>query len=190
MLDICVLENIAPKQVVRHSDNGSPMKGAAMLATLQKLGVIPSFSRPACSIDHSRRDEAAVGRKLADDAPPVVKVGFSFNGIDGLYESYSHLVRCSPGGKRWHSVMMLGVGIWLTMARQEPQFFTVTETHPKIDESLGLGVGNDKWPPAVGDDCGIGFEEDPGVKRCAAKERKTMIDFKAENVVPMALEGP
>lgn len=52
MRDICLRENIAPKQVVLHSDNGSPMKGATMLATLQKLGVVPSFSRPACSNDN------------------------------------------------------------------------------------------------------------------------------------------
>lgn len=52
MRDICVREDIAPQQVVLHSDNGSPMKGATMLATLQKLGVIPSFSRPACSNDN------------------------------------------------------------------------------------------------------------------------------------------
>ena len=52
MRDICVRENIAPQQVVLHSDNGRPMKGATMLATLQKLGVIPSFSRPACSNDN------------------------------------------------------------------------------------------------------------------------------------------
>ena len=52
MRDICVREKIAPKQVVLHSDNGSPMKGATMLATLQKLGVVPSFSRPACSNDN------------------------------------------------------------------------------------------------------------------------------------------
>jgi hypothetical protein len=30
-----------------HSDNGNPMKGATMLATLQSLGVVPSFSRLA-----------------------------------------------------------------------------------------------------------------------------------------------
>jgi len=35
-----------------HSDNGSPMKGATMLATLQNLGVIPSFSRPRVSDDN------------------------------------------------------------------------------------------------------------------------------------------
>ena len=50
--DICKRENIAPNQVVLHSDNGSPMKGATMLATLQTLGVMPSFSRPAVSNDN------------------------------------------------------------------------------------------------------------------------------------------
>jgi putative transposase len=35
-----------------HSDNGAPMKGATMLATLQRLGVMPSFSRPSVSNDN------------------------------------------------------------------------------------------------------------------------------------------
>jgi putative transposase len=52
MRDICAREDIAPNQVVLHSDNGSPMKGATMLATLQALGVAPSFSRPAVSNDN------------------------------------------------------------------------------------------------------------------------------------------
>ena len=52
MRDICEREQIAPNQVVLHSDNGSPMKGATMLATLQALGVMPSFSRPAVSNDN------------------------------------------------------------------------------------------------------------------------------------------
>lgn len=50
--DICIRENIAPNQMVLHSDNGSPMKGATLLATLQALGVAPSFSRPAVSNDN------------------------------------------------------------------------------------------------------------------------------------------
>jgi putative transposase len=52
MRDICARENVKPNQVVLHSDNGSPMKGASMLATLQTLGVMPSFSRPAVSNDN------------------------------------------------------------------------------------------------------------------------------------------
>lgn len=45
-------EGIAGKSLILHSDNGSPMKGATMLGTLQKLGVMPSFSRPSVSNDN------------------------------------------------------------------------------------------------------------------------------------------
>ncbi len=48
----CLAENIHQEGLVLHSDNGSPMKGATMLATLQKLGVVPSFSRPSVSDDN------------------------------------------------------------------------------------------------------------------------------------------
>ncbi len=52
MTDICQREGVVRNQVTLHSDNGSPMKGATMLATLQQLGVIPSFSRPSVSNDN------------------------------------------------------------------------------------------------------------------------------------------
>lgn len=45
-------EGISGKDLVLHSDNGSPMKGATMLATLQNLGVAASFSRPSVSNDN------------------------------------------------------------------------------------------------------------------------------------------
>lgn len=45
-------EKINGKKIKLHSDNGSPMKGSTMLVTLQKLGVIPSFSRPSVSNDN------------------------------------------------------------------------------------------------------------------------------------------
>ncbi len=38
---------------VLHADNGGPMKGATMLATLQRLGVISPFSRPSVSDDNA-----------------------------------------------------------------------------------------------------------------------------------------
>jgi len=52
MKDICAREGVEHHQVTLHSDNGSPMKGATMLATLQDLGVVPSFSRPSVSNDN------------------------------------------------------------------------------------------------------------------------------------------
>jgi putative transposase len=45
-------EGITAQGLVLHADNGSPMKGATMLATLQRLGVVPSFSRPSVSNDN------------------------------------------------------------------------------------------------------------------------------------------
>lgn len=45
-------EGVPPDQLVLHSDNGGPMKGSTMLATLQRLGIVPSFSRPRVSDDN------------------------------------------------------------------------------------------------------------------------------------------
>lgn len=50
--DVCAREKIQPGQVVLHSDNGNPMKGASMLAMMQELGVARSLSRPAVSNDN------------------------------------------------------------------------------------------------------------------------------------------
>ncbi len=43
---ICRESGIDPKGLVLHSDNGKPMRGSTMVATLQWLGIVPSFSRP------------------------------------------------------------------------------------------------------------------------------------------------
>lgn len=48
----CLRHAIPKGQLVLHADNGGPMKGATMLATLQKLGIMPSFSRPSVSDDN------------------------------------------------------------------------------------------------------------------------------------------
>ena len=48
----CLAEGVCAAGLVLHSDNGGPMKGATMLATLQRLGVVPSFSRPTVSDDN------------------------------------------------------------------------------------------------------------------------------------------
>lgn len=48
----CLAEGVQKEELTLHSDNGGPMKGATMLVTLQRLGVIPSFSRPGVSNDN------------------------------------------------------------------------------------------------------------------------------------------
>jgi transposase InsO family protein len=43
---ICADSGVNPTGLVLHSDNGKPMRGNTMIATLQWLGIVPSFSRP------------------------------------------------------------------------------------------------------------------------------------------------
>jgi putative transposase len=43
---ICAESGVDPTGLVLHSDNGKPMRGNTMIATLQWLGIVPSFSRP------------------------------------------------------------------------------------------------------------------------------------------------
>jgi len=47
----CRDDNVDPRGLVLHSDNGKPMR-ATMIKTLQWLGVVPSFSRPHVSDDN------------------------------------------------------------------------------------------------------------------------------------------
>lgn len=48
----CAAADLDPRGLVLHADNGNAMRGATMVATLQALGVIPSFSRPHVSDDN------------------------------------------------------------------------------------------------------------------------------------------
>jgi transposase InsO family protein len=50
--EACAEHEVQPQILTLHSDNGSPMKGSTMLATMQSLGVVPSFSRPSVSNDN------------------------------------------------------------------------------------------------------------------------------------------
>lgn len=54
MIERCCCERgVERDQLVLHSDNGGAMKGSTMLAKLQQLGVMPSFSRPRVSNDNA-----------------------------------------------------------------------------------------------------------------------------------------
>ena len=74
---ICRKENIEKDKLTLHSDNGGAMKGATMLATMQKLGVVASFSRPRVSDDNPYSESLFKTVKYHHTYPG------SFNGIDG-----------------------------------------------------------------------------------------------------------
>ena len=62
-------EGLAGRALVLHSDNGSAMKGATMLATLEHLGVATSFSRPRVSNDNAYAESLFRTCKYRPDYP-------------------------------------------------------------------------------------------------------------------------
>jgi transposase InsO family protein len=90
--DLCQREGIQPKQLILHSDNGSPMKGATMLATLRQLGMMPSLSRPAVSNDNPYSESLFKTLKYRPRYPlkPFAQVTDARDWVTGLVEWYNN----------------------------------------------------------------------------------------------------
>jgi putative transposase len=90
--DICRREGIRKQQVTLHSDNGSPMKGATMLATLQQLGVMPSLSRPSVSNDNPYSEALFKTLKYRPEYPlqPVSELAEARAWVDAFVTWYNH----------------------------------------------------------------------------------------------------
>lgn len=92
MKDLCRREQIAPGQLLLHSDNGSSMKGATMLATLQALGVMASLSRPAVSNDNPYSESLFKTLKYRPAYPlnAFVDIAASRRWVTTLVQWYNH----------------------------------------------------------------------------------------------------
>lgn len=90
--DICRREGIAKAQVTLHSDNGGPMKGATMLATLQQLGVMPSLSRPSVSNDNPYSEALFKTLKYRPEYPlqPFSELTEARVWVDAFVTWYNH----------------------------------------------------------------------------------------------------
>jgi transposase InsO family protein len=90
--DIVQREGIERDQVALHSDNGGPMKGATMLATLQALGIMPSFSRPAVSNDNPYSESLFKTLKYRPEYPaqPFSSITEARQWVTGFVDWYNH----------------------------------------------------------------------------------------------------
>ncbi len=111
----CFVNQIQEEQIVLHSDNGGPMKGATMLATLQRLGVAPSFSRPSVSNDNPYSESLF---KTLKYCPSFPERGFAH--IDGAREWVKRFVH-------WYNNIHLHSGI---------NFVTPASKHCGADEKI------------------------------------------------------
>ena len=98
--DLCHREGIQSNQLILHSDNGSPMKGSTMLATMQQLGVMPSFSRPSVSNDNPYSESLFKTLKYRPQYPlkPFADVVEARQWVTQLVEWYNHEHRHSAIG--------------------------------------------------------------------------------------------
>ena len=87
----CMVHGVQPEELVLHSDNGGPMKGATMLATLHKLGVVPSFSRPSVSNDNPYSESLFRTMKYRPEYPlkPFENIEQAQSWIDGFVFWYN-----------------------------------------------------------------------------------------------------
>lgn len=87
----CMLHGVEPGTLVLHSDNGGPMKGSTMLATLHKLGVVPSFSRPRVSDDNPFSEALFRTMKYRPHYPskPFASVELAQGWVDDFVEWYN-----------------------------------------------------------------------------------------------------
>ena len=113
--DICERQAIAPDQLTVHSDNGSPMKGETMLATMQRLGVAASRSRPSVSNDNPYSE--ALFRTLKYRPQLPVKP------FDGLLQARRWVTELVHWYNHEHRHSAIG-------------FVTPAQRHAQIDEHL------------------------------------------------------
>jgi putative transposase len=111
----CMVEGIDFLQLILHSDNGSAQKGATMLGTLQKLGVVPSFSRPSVSNDNPYSESLFKTMKYRPSYPER-----AFESIDQAKEWVEAFVE-------WYNTEHLHSGI---------KFVTPQERHTGLDINI------------------------------------------------------
>lgn len=91
--ETCRRQRLDPAGLVLHADNGGPMKGATMLVTLERLGVLPSFSRPGVSNDNPFSE--ALFRTLkycpAYPADPFADLAAAERWIAAFVQWYNHV---------------------------------------------------------------------------------------------------
>lgn len=90
--DACAEHGIEPGDLRVHSDNGGAMKGSTMLATMQSLGVVPSFSRPSVSDDNPFSEALFRTLKYVPAYPrkPFASVDAAWAWVERFVAWYNH----------------------------------------------------------------------------------------------------
>lgn len=84
-------EGADPELLVLHQDNGGPMKGATLKATLESLGIVASYSRPRVSDDNPYSEALFRTLKYRPEYPsdPFQSLDHARKWVDGFLTWYN-----------------------------------------------------------------------------------------------------
>ncbi len=88
----CQRHLLDPSGIVLHSDNGGPMKGATMVVTLERLGVVQSLSRPGVSDDNPYSEALFRTVKYCPAYPtkPFADLSAAIRWVESFVRWYNH----------------------------------------------------------------------------------------------------
>lgn len=134
----CQTHSLDPQGIVLHADNGGPMKGATMVVTFERLGVLASFSRPSVSNDNPFSESLFRTLKYRPEYPtqPFADVAAARTWVDTF--------------KRWYNTAHLHSAI---------RFVTPEDRHAGRDTAIlvarlavyeqARGARLDRWSGAI-----------------------------------------
>jgi len=140
-------EQLAAGQTTLHSDNGGAMKGATLKATLERLGVLTSYSRPSVSDDNPYIESLFGTMKTRVGYPkkPFASIEEAQEWVDRFVRWYNEEHRHSA--LNWVTPMARHTGKEHRLLRLRAQTYRkARERHP---ERWSRGIRNCDPAPAV-----------------------------------------
>ena len=156
-----------PRILTLHSDNGGPMKGSTMLATMQTLGVVPSFSRPSVSNDNPYSEALFRTLKYVPSYPrkPFESIDAAWAWVERFVNWYNYEHRHSAIGfvapderHRGHDVRVLLArrGVYAAARRRHPARWSRHPRHWNAPATVSLNLRDRKTSARAAEGLRIG----------------------------------
>jgi transposase InsO family protein len=146
-LEVQAREGLKPGQVTLHSDNGGPMKGATLKATLERLGILTSFSRPRVSDDNPYAESlfGTMKSRVGYPKKPFASIADAQAWVDAFVRWYNEEHRHS--GLNWVTPMARHTGKEHALLRRRAETYRkARQRHP---ERWSRGIRDCSPAPAV-----------------------------------------
>jgi transposase InsO family protein len=131
-IEVQAREGLKPGHVTLHSDNGGPMKGATLKATLERLGILTSFSRPRVSDDNPYAESlfGTMKSRVGYPKKPFASIADAQAWVDAFVRWYNEEHRHS--GLNWVTPMARHTGKEHALLRRRAETYRkARQRHPE-----------------------------------------------------------